>query len=300
MQNSAVVSTHRMGYHHEMVGVAASADSESIVILGHGLTVQQEFELSAGIFVSPEIPKLHPDAIASGCRHFSDYAAATQGSEMATFAVRVEHNGGGKILAAKAWNALWVFHLLSAACRAPCFSLYSVCDGPRPMFSAANPSPFVRPLPDMHAATTTEIEWARRYSANFDELIGVPEFSAAMRCYGNAQLLPEYDVRIMLLWSGIEGLLSVDAELSRRLALYTAILFDGSPNEKADYFDKVKRAYAVRTRAVHGGGLKKPKLEDGYRTAGTILIGLIAKCVELGRVPSPSELDRLALSAIIR
>lgn len=282
-----------------MVGVAANPDSRSIVIVGHGLTVEKEVELSTGIFLSPMIPKLELDTTVSGCRDFNDYAAAIQGREIATFAVRVEHDGG-KILATKAWNALWVFHLLSAACRAPCFSLYSVCDGTKPMFSATNPYPFARPLPEIHVATTAEIEWARRFSVNFDELIGVPEFSAAMRCYGNAQLLPEHDVRIMLLWSGIEGLLSVDAELSRRLALYAAILFDGSPSEKAEYFEKVKKAYSVRSRAVHGGGLKKPKLEEGYRMAGTILIGLIARCVELGRVPSPSELDRLALSAMIR
>lgn len=280
-----------------MVGIAANVDSKSVVILGHGLTITNEAELSDGIFVSPTIPKLDLDATAAGCRHFSDYAAALQGSEIATFAVRVEHDDGGKFLVAKAWNALWLFHLLSVACRAPCFSLYSVCDGNKPMFSAANPSAFVRPLSRLHVATSAEIEWARHYSASFDELIRVPQFSAAMRCYGSAQLLPEHDVRIMLLWSGIEGLLSVDAELSRRLALYAAIMFDGSPNEKSDHFDKVKKAYAVRSRAVHGGGLTKPKLEEGYRTAGFILIGLIAKCVELGRVPSPSELDRLAVSA---
>lgn len=282
-----------------MVGVAANADSKSIVILGHGLTIEEEAELKAGIFVSPAIPKLDLDATVAGCPHFSDYAAALQGSEMATFALRIEHDGGGRLLATKAWNALWLFHLLSVACRAPCFSLYSVCDGQKPMFSAANPSPFVRPLVQLHTLSRAEIDWARRYSHTFDELVGVPEFSAAMRCYGNAHLLPEHDVRIMLLWSGIEGLLSVDAELSRRLALYAAILFDGTPNEKADHFDKVKKAYAVRSRAVHGGGLTKPKLEEGYRTAGSILIGLIAKCVELGRVPSPLELDRLAVSASI-
>ena len=282
-----------------MVGIAASADSKSVVILGHGLTFPEDIELSAGIFVSPTVPKLDHDATVAGCRHFSDYAAALQGSEIATFAVRIEHDGGGKTLTAKAWNALWLFHLLSVACRAPCFSLYSVSDGDQPLFSAATPSPFVRPVTDIRAATLSEIEWARRNSATFHELIGVPEFSAAMRCYGNAHLLPEQDVRIMLLWAGIEGLLSVDAELSRRLALYTALLLDGSPSEKSEYFDKVKKAYAVRSRAVHGRGLEKAKLEEGYRTAGRILIGLLAKCVELGRVPSSSELDRLAVSAIV-
>lgn len=282
-----------------MVGIAASTDSKSVVILGHGLTIAEEVELSTGIFLSPVIPKLDLHATAAGCRHFSDYAAALHGSEIATFGLRIEDNGSGESLTVKAWNALWLFHLLSVACRAPCFSLYSVCDGNQPLFSAANPSPFVRPVADIHAARLSEIEWARRNSATFHELIKVPEFSTAMRCYGNAHLLPEQDVRIMLLWAGIEGLLSVDAELSRRLALYAALLLDGSSDEKADYFDKVKKAYAVRSRVVHGAGLKQPKLEEGYRTAGRILIGLIKKCVELGRVPLPSELDRLAASATV-
>lgn len=96
---------------------------------------------------------------------------------------------------------------------------------------------------------------------------------------------PEHDVRIMPLWA---GLLSVNAELSRRLALYAALL----PDEKTAYFDQVTKAYAVRSRAVHGGGLNKPKPEERYRTAGGILTGLIARCVELGCVPSAFELDR--------
>lgn len=282
-----------------MVGVAANKDSKAVVILGHGLKIQKEFELSEGIYVSKNIPKLELDAAVTGCPNFSDYAAALQGSEIATFSIRVEHSDGGNALVSKAWNALWLFHLLSAACRAPCFSLYSVSDGQQPLFSAANPTPFVRPLPEIHTASNCELEWARKHSMTFHELIDTSEFSAAMRCYGNAQLLPEHDVRIMLLWAGIEGLLSVDAELSRRLALYAALLLDGSQEEKADYFDKVKKAYALRSRAVHGAGLKGSKLVEGYRTAGSILIELIAKCIELGRVPSASELDRLAVSAIV-
>jgi hypothetical protein len=282
-----------------MVGVAANADSKSIVILGHGLAIAEEFELEPGIMLSPEIPKLELDATVAGCSQFTDYAAALHGSEIATFALRVESDEGGKSLSIRAWNALWHFHLLSVACRSPCLSLYSVCDGERPLFSAANPSPFVRPFVEVHPATISQLEWARRYLATFNGLIQVPEFSAAIRCYGNAHILPEHDVRIMLLWAGIEGLLSVDAELSRRLALYAALLFDGSPDEKAAYFDTVKKAYGVRSRAVHGGGLKKDKLQEGSQTAGQILIGLIARCVELGRVPSSSELDRLAVSPIV-
>lgn len=69
-------------------------------------------------------------------------------------------------------------------------SLYSVCDGKQSLFLATNPSSFVRPLANIDAATITEIEWARRYSTTFDKLIEASECSAAMRCYGNARLLP--------------------------------------------------------------------------------------------------------------
>lgn len=282
-----------------MVGVAANLDSKSVVILGHGLTIGEEIEMSAGIFVSPTLPKFNLDAIASGCHHFSDYAAVLQGNKIATFSVRVEQDNSDEDLAIKAWNALWLLHLLSVACRSPCFSLYSVCDGHQPLFSATTNSPFVRPLSSIHDMTISQIDWARRYSQNFAQLVHTQEFSAAIRSYINAQFLPEHDIRIMLMWSGIEGLLSVESELSRRLALYAALLMNGSAEEKSEYFETVKKAYAIRSRAVHGAGLKKPKLEEGSRTAGSILIGLIAKCVELGRVPSPSELDRLAVSAIV-
>ena len=125
------------------------------------------------------------------------------------------------------------------------------------------------------------------------------EFSAAMRCYGNAHSLPDHDVRIMLLWAGIEGLLNVDAELSRRLALYSAIMHDGDSDEKFAYYDRVKKAYGVRSRAVHGSGLTKAKVAAGSAEAGAILVGLLAKCVELGRVPTASELDRLAISSSV-
>lgn len=282
-----------------MVGVSASSNSKSIVILGHGLAIKEDFQFAPGIIISTVLPELDLTVTTAGCHSFADYAAAVMGRDIATFAVRIEHCDGGEYLAAKAWNSLWLFHLLSIACRAPCISLYSVSDGDKPLFSATNPSPFVRPFTAIPLASIAQLEWARKHSATFDRMIHVPEFSAAIRSYANSHLLPEHDVSIMLLWAGIEGLLSVEAELSRRLALYAALLLDGTADQKAAYFDEVKKAYAIRSRVVHGGGINKLKVEEGYRTAGRILIGLIARCLELGRVPTPTELDRLAVSPLV-
>jgi len=73
------------------------------------------------------------------------------------------------------------------------------------------------------------------------ETLGLPMVTprafAAARAYGNAHYLFDFDTRIMLLWAGIEDLLSVDAELSRRLALYAALLHKGTPAEKIAHFD---------------------------------------------------------------
>lgn len=282
-----------------MVGIVAASDSKSVLIVGHGLTITDVFELSPGLFLQPNVPNLQLDATEKACNSFADYAAVVHGREIATFALRIEHEESSKALVTKAWNALWKFHLLSISCNYPCFSLYSVSDGRRPLFSAANRTPLVQPLPTLHLATTDELLWVRQNASMFDKLIHVPEFGAAMRCYGNAHYLPDLDIRIMLLWAGIEGLLSVDAELSRRLALYATLMFNGSPDEKILYFEEVKKAYAIRSRAVHGAGVKLGKLDAGYRSASRILAGLLARCVELGRVPSPAELDRLAVSPVL-
>jgi hypothetical protein len=73
------------------------------------------------------------------------------------------------------------------------------------------------------------------------ESLGLPRVTlrafVAASAYGNAHYLFDFDTRIMLLWAGIGGLLSVDAELSRRLALYAALLHKGTPAEKIAHFD---------------------------------------------------------------
>lgn len=282
-----------------MVGISIGADSKTVEIYGHGLTVAEPFELVPDIWITPNVKKLDLETTVKGCRDFIDYAAVLHGNSIASFVLRIEQSEGGRKLGVKAWNALWIFHLLSVAIRRPCFSLYAMTDGERVLYSSANRNPFAPPLNDYVPITAAQLQWAQQYFENFNELINIAEFSAAMRCYGNAHALPDHDVRIMLLWAGIEGLLNIDAELSRRVALYSAILHDGDFDEKVAYYDRVKKAYGVRSRAVHGSGLTDVKVRAGSAESAAILVGILAKCVELGRVPSANELDRLAISSCI-
>jgi hypothetical protein len=212
---------------------------------------------------------------------------------LADFALHITENKGGAALAAKTRNALWIFHLLALACRRPVMPLYCAANhGTR--FTLANRNLVIHRLPSVALASDDDFDWA---TANFDKfhtLLDESRFQNAVRCYGNAHYLFDDDAKIMLLWAGIEGLLDVDSELRRRIALHAAILLDGNPAEKALYFQRVKKGYDVRSRVVHGSGAKPDMLKQGYSLAGEVLLTLLRKCVELGRVPSASELDERA------
>lgn len=280
-----------------MVGVRTSANSSKVTIFGHGLRIAEAFEIEPSVWITPDIPELDLSTTVEGCPSFIDYAAAIHGHPLTSFCVQVREPLGGRDLAIRAWNSLWLFHLFSVASGAPCLMLYAMSDGEKPSYSAASPTPIVRPLTDIVELTRERLIWAKGHKTAFDALIHVPEFSSAMMCYANSFYLPDTSVSLMLLWAGIEGLLSVDAELSRRLALYSAVMLRGSAEEKAKFYDLVKAAYGIRSRAVHGGKLQPDKLAKGSRDAAYILITLLARCVELGRVPPPAEFDRLAVMA---
>ena len=271
-------------------------EAEAVLIIGHGATIPSQFELAPGIIIEPGIPKIELQDAADNAADFDAYAAVLNGREIGNFTLRVE--GQGERLAIRGWNALWDFHLLSLAAEVPVSSVFSISNGPKPVYSAANRANF-RPYPNVEPLSIERLEWAQRHKDSFDALIKSETFSAAMRAYGNSHTLFDQDLRIMLLWSGIERLLSVDAELTRRIALYAAIMLDGTHAEKMRWFADVKKAYIVRSKAVHGGGIKSEAMKEGLAQANRIILRLLRRCVEIRRVPTPEELDALAVNTSI-
>jgi hypothetical protein len=100
----------------------------------------------------------------------------------------------------------------------------------------------------------------------------------------------------MLLWSGIECLFKVSSEITRTLAMYSALLLEeGDSNSRYKCFKEIKKEYGVRSNVVHGTIETGDSLEGAYSRASNLLARLLSKCVELSRVPSTEELDRAAL-----
>lgn len=277
-----------------MVSIAAGLGTK-IYIVGHGLTVDREIVIADGLVLTPKRPPAFESSFGSTTSTLQAHAAMLAMERIATFSLRVENAAGGKALATKGWNALWLFSLLSLACRSPVVSLYSVAEG-RLEPSLANRNLVIRPAEEVVSMSDEECQWAKSNYERFDKLIADRQFSAAQRYYNNAHYLPDLDARLMLLWAGIEGLLNVDGELRRRIALHAAILHDGDPGQKIALFRDTKRAYDIRSKVVHGAQAHMEKLDSAVDFASALLVGLLRKMVEIGRVPSTSELDDAAAS----
>lgn len=264
-------------------------------LVGHGITIEAEREIAPGIIVSGQAPTNDSSFGSRTVGELRETLNVMSMEPLADFSLRIIDDNGAQTLPEKAWNALWIFHLLALACRRPVMPLYFAANhGTR--FTLANRNLVIHRLPSVAPAGDNDLSWATVHFDAFHGLLNENRFQKAVRCYGNAHYLFDDDAKIMLLWSGIEGLLDVDSELRRRIALRASILLDGTPAEKALYFERVKKGYDVRSRAVHGSIAKPEMLQQGYELAGDVLLTLLRKCVELGRVPSAKELDERAAS----
>lgn len=279
-----------------MVSISAWHDAKSVRITGHGFELSEPFTLADGIVLAPDVHKLNAAGL-KACQTNKERASIETMHDIATFTIEVFDERGGKDLANTGWASLWDFHLLSLAAKSPCFILYGSSVGTAGVtYSVANRNLILSPMSVVTTLAKRNLEWARDHRPKFRELIADQQFSSAMRYFGNAHYLFDLEHRIMLLWAGIEGLLQVDAEHSRRIALYTAIMMNGDELAKSERFEMVKRSYSLRSRVVHGAKPTKEKLEKGYAEATNLLADLLARCVELGRVPPRQEFDRASFS----
>jgi hypothetical protein len=283
-----------------MTSVIASADSEIAYIAGHGILVPEEFALAPGITIRPNPPHFDLQVVADGCGTLSEYAVVLAMMEFASFYLEIQEEAGGKELAAKTWNSLWLFPLLSIACQCPSTSLYSWSGSQKVSFAVATPHTALRAPEAPIRASGDQLAWARTNLPSFEAIQKDKTFTTALMSYSNSHHLFGHKPRIMQLWSGIECLFMVSSEISRTLAMYSALLLEeGDANLRYKCFKEVRKDYSVRSKVVHGTIEDEDVLKEAYARASKLLARLLLRCVELSRVPTTEELDRAALAGHI-
>jgi hypothetical protein len=282
-----------------MPSIYVSDAATKVVVLGYGIKVDNRLELTPELFLMPPWVSVEPEELQKHVEGQLEHAAILAMGGISTFALEIIGGHGGKDLALRAWNSLWLFGLMSLASKVPCHPLFAFSDETDARYTLVNRNAIVRPHGREKVVGQTQLDWMRRHYENFCKLIDDNRFSAAMRAFNNAHYLFDSEQKLMLLWAGIEGLLEIDGELRRRIALHAAILSDGTQEEKLQLFKSIKRAYDFRSKVVHGASVKGNRMEVEYEFTSTLLASLLTKCIVLGRTPTANEIDEAALTTTV-
>jgi hypothetical protein len=280
--------------------VVAPHDAKVVRIAGYGITIPADFEISPGIVIRSNPPHHDPGVLADGCEFVGDYAGILAMQEFASLYLEIEERSGGQALITKAWNSMWLFHLLALGCRCPCYPLYTWSGTKSIQFAVSTPHSIFQDTDSPIAASATQLVWVRSHLREFDLLLADPAFTASLLNFANAHHLFGFESRIMQIWAGIERLFKVSSEISRTLALYSALVLENeSPEKRYECYKRIRKDYDIRSKVVLGALGKGVSVKDAYHRASNLLVSLLARCIELESVPSADELDRASLVGFI-
>lgn len=155
-------------------------------------------------------------------------------------------------------------------------------------------NPNLLQLEERRAVPTSDLAWI------FDNLSVFTTLNKTLPAYNLAvdslsQHNHEGNLRMAaaMLWSGIEALFGIKGELTYRLAAYIAGMLEDSAESRYELFQRVKEAYNIRSRIVHGDLSDHEGIRQHILISRKILSRLICNVTERQGIPSTEELDRL-------
>lgn len=141
--------------------------------------------------------------------------------------------------------------------------------------------------------TKEDADWINDNYEKFNGLSGESEaFSFALAAAVEWQYASSPRVAIAQLWSGIEALFGISSELVYRISLQVASLLEERGITRKEKFDKVKKLYDVRSKAVHGEELSFSDLHKAMLESFDILSRLLLVNVEKGRPLTSDDIKK--------
>ncbi|PSJ59247.1 HEPN domain-containing protein [Pseudaminobacter soli (ex Li et al. 2025)] len=100
---------------------------------------------------------------------------------------------------------------------------------------------------------------------------------------------PFLPARMASIWSGIEALLGLDHELRHRISYLVAILLGTDRADQEARLSRTKKLYDLRSKCVHGAGLKESEGEAALVESLDLLCDLTLHFARRGRLLSLAE-----------
>jgi len=142
----------------------------------------------------------------------------------------------------------------------------------------------------------SDLTWVQANIITFIKLLDAPKFRLAVDALCTHQHLLSHRMMIASLWSGIEALIGIQAELRFRLALSVASLLEPRGAARIELYRQVKKLYDVRSRAVHGVAMKKEELAAHVAVVRRLLSRMLCTMIEGGNVLSEEEIEARLLN----
>lgn len=151
--------------------------------------------------------------------------------------------------------------------------------------------PSAKKVGEVVAIESSCIDWVSKYVSNFAKLVNVPSFSMAVDALTTYHFQSNSRMSIAMLWSGIEALFNIHSEISFRLAIYVAVVLEAPGPKRREIYQRVKKLYSIRSKAVHGASLSESKGDEHILDVRDILSRLICRYTEEGEVFSEERIE---------
>lgn len=258
-----------------------------------GLTLEGTIDLAEGVQLQPAAMPPSLDVSALRQPSMDELAIATLCLPRVRSQLHVTGASPMEV-AIRGWNALWDVVLLAALLRTEAMcNLHGTCaasdlrDGSELSVSNTHLYGFKS---EPKAVAPADTEWLAAHYASARVLIDHTVFQDATAALWSYRWHLRPRAQLAVLWSGIEGLFEIDSEVTFRVSLGIARFLEPDDRERrVELFDRVKKLYRHRSRAVHGGHMK-PEANAAVEPSAALLQSLLRRCAEQGSVPDEKAL----------
>lgn len=138
-----------------------------------------------------------------------------------------------------------------------------------------------------------DLRWVGQNLISFADLLEKPQFRLAVDSLCTHHQMASKRMAATMLWSGVEALFSISAELRFRLASCIAATLEDRGTERIGCYRRVKRLYDFRSRLVHGTTAGEEAIDQHVIEVRQILSRLICRFTEAGRIPDDAQTEEL-------
>jgi hypothetical protein len=262
-------------------------------LLAIGLTLDKPFPIAPGQLLGPRVlsSELHVlEEVADSQRTYGLLCTLADHVTLElSLAVSPTTPEGAAL---QAWNAQWTFMLLSVVARHPImwpFLEVQRAEDERAritlMHTYVGPLSFQSPK----SVSRAQLALCKSVFPKFLSMVVENRFAHAVIVAAGCHREQFPTARVAAIWSGIEALLGLDAELNFRIAFIVAHLLGKNRAEREVRFVQTKKLYAARSKCVHGAGLPQEQVQLAAEQSLHLLCDLILVFAKRGSMISRDE-----------